>query len=89
MALPLTTCVQLPRIVNHVKTLDLSAFLVVAWCTYRSLNTLKLSVVIRTIVAEATIYFLAMVAVQVYVQLSYILAEVSLFLLVHIQLCDH
>ena len=60
------------------KHLDLSAFLVVAWCTYRNVNTLKLSVVIRTIVAEATIYFLAMVALQISVQLSLILAVQSL-----------
>jgi len=56
------------------KHLEISAFLVVAWCAYRNVSTLKLSAVVRTIVAEATIYFLAMVALQIYVQLSFILA---------------
>ena len=31
---------------------------------------------VRTIVAESTIYFLAMVALQIYIQLSYVLMEV-------------
>jgi len=62
------------RLLITGKHLDLSAFVVVAWCAYRHVNTLKFSVVIRTIVAEATIYFLAMVALQVYVQLGFILA---------------
>jgi len=46
------------------KTLELPAFLVVAWCASCNRGVLKFSAVIRTIVAEATIYFLAMVAVQ-------------------------
>ena len=58
------------------KHLELSAFLVIAWCAYRNMSTLKLSVVIRTIVTEATIYFLAMVAMQIYVQISFVLTEV-------------
>ena len=53
---------------------ELSAFLVVIWCAYRNVSTFKFSAVIRTIVAEATMYFLAMVALQVYVQLSFALA---------------
>jgi len=40
------------------------------------MRTLRISAVIRTIVAEATIYFLAMVALQIYIQLSYVLMEV-------------
>ena len=43
------------------------------------MSTLKLSAVIRTIVAEATMYFLAMVALQIYVQLSFVLMEVWSF----------
>ena len=56
------------------KHLELSAFVIVAWCAYRNVNTLKFSAVVRTIVAEATIYFLAMVALQIYIQLSFALA---------------
>lgn len=67
---------KIPRIAVHGKNLDLSAFLVVAWCAYRNISTVKLSVVVRTIVAEATMYFLAMVAVQIYVQLSYVFTKV-------------
>ena len=59
-----------------MEIIDLSAFLVVAWCAYRNMSTLKLSAVIRTIVAEATMYFLAMVALQMYVQLSFVLMKV-------------
>ena len=55
------------------KYLDLSAFLIIAWCAYRIANSLQITVLIRTIVAEATIYLLAMVALQVYIQLSFAL----------------
>jgi len=53
-----------------VEHLELSAFLVIVWCAYRNKGTLKLSALVRTIVAEATIYFLVMVAAQTYIQLS-------------------
>ena len=57
--------------------LELSAFLVIAWYTYRNIGMLKFSVLVRTIVAEGTIYFLAMVAIQVYCQLSLRLMKVQ------------
>jgi len=37
---------------------------------------LRLSAVVRTIVTEGTIYFLAMLAVQIYVLLSFVFLEV-------------
>jgi len=40
------------------------------------MNTLKFSAVIRTIVAEGTIYFIAMVALQIFILLSFILMGV-------------
>jgi len=49
---------------------ELSAFIVIVLYTYRNKSTLKLSALIRTLVAEATVYFLVMVALQIYVQLS-------------------
>ena len=49
-----------------------------AWCAYRGMSVLRLSVVVRTIVTEGTIYFLAMFALQIYIQLSFILMEVWL-----------
>ena len=64
------------RITDHGKPLELSAFIVVAWCAYRSMSTLKFSAVVRTIVAQGTVYFFAMFALQIYVQLSLILEEV-------------
>lgn len=64
------------RIADHEDRLDLSAFLVVAWCTFRNMGVFKLSAVVRTIATEATIYFLAMVVLQIYSQLSFILMEV-------------
>ena len=41
------------------------------------MNTFKFSAIVRTIVAEATIYFLAMVALQIYIQISLVLMEVQ------------
>jgi len=55
---------------------EISAFLSIVWYTYHIRSSLKFSVLIRTIVTEATIYFLAMVAMQTYVLLSLIFMEV-------------
>ena len=60
--------------------LGLSAFLVVAWCTFRHLDVLKLSAVVRTIATKVTIYFLAMVALQLYTRLSFVFMVVWPFL---------
>jgi len=49
---------------------ELSAFLVIAWYTYRNKSALKFSALVRTIISEATIYFLVMIALQTYIQLS-------------------
>ena len=46
--------------------MELSAFIVIVWCIYRLNRALKVSALISTIVTEATVYFLVMVAVQVY-----------------------
>jgi len=62
---------QFKLVPNSIATaFESSAFLVIAWYTYRNKSTLKFSALIRTMVTEATIYFLAMVALQTYVQLS-------------------
>lgn len=45
---------------------ELSAFAIIVWYIYRDRRTLKFSALIRTIVAEATVYFLVMVAAQAY-----------------------
>ena len=66
----------MPRVAHHAKHLELSAFLVIVWHTYHNKTMLKFSALIRTIVAEATIYFLAMIALQMYVQLSLIFMKV-------------
>lgn len=48
------------------------------------MGILKFSALARTLVAEATVYFLAMLTAQIYVQLSLILMEVqALSLLLH------
>ena len=57
--------------------LELSAFLVVVQYTYRHKSTLKFSALIRTMVAEATVYFLAMTAFQIYAQLSLVVMNVQ------------
>ena len=54
----------------HVIHLELSAFLVIVWHTYRNKSMLEFSALARAIFAEATAYFLAMMVLQVYVQLS-------------------
>jgi len=64
------------RLLTTGKRLESSAFLVIIWYTYRNKSTLKFSALIRTMVTEATIYFLAMVALQTYVQLSLSLTKV-------------
>jgi len=56
-------------------TFEVSAFLVIIWYSYRNKGTLKLSALVRTIVTDATIYFLAMVTLQIYIQVSYVLTE--------------
>ena len=68
---------NLPGIVDHGKHPDLSAFLVIAWCIFYNASAFKVSAVIRTIAADSTIYFLAMVAVQVYSLLSFVFMEVQ------------
>ena len=55
---------------------DLFAFLVIAWYTYRKKRMLQFSVVIRAIIGDASIYFIAMIAMQLYVQLSVTLSKV-------------
>ena len=63
----------------HVGHSDLSAFLIVAWYTYRNRGALKFSALIRAIATEGTAYFLVMVIVQTYIQLSLGLMEVQSF----------
>ena len=55
---------------------DISAILVIVWYTYRNKRTRKLSAVAHVLVAESTIYFLVMVAAQIYIQLSFNLIRV-------------
>jgi len=55
---------------------ELSAFLAIAWYTYRNKGALKFSALIRTIISEATIYFMVMIAVQTYIQISLSLMKV-------------
>ena len=70
---------------------DLFAFLVIAWYTYRKKRMLQFSVVIRAIIGDASIYFIAMIALQIYVQLSLSLTKVRSFseLPFHFAIIDH
>ena len=68
---------------------ELSAFLVIALYTYRNKAALKFSALVRTIVSEATIYFLVMVAVQTYIQISLSVMKVQSPLSVSAPLCSH
>ena len=56
--------------------IELSAFLVIVFYTYRNKRSLKFSGLVFTVVTESTVYFLAMVAAQIYVQISYNLIKV-------------
>jgi len=56
--------------------LELSAFLVIVWHMYRIKSSPELSELIRAIVTGATLYFLAMIALQAYVLSSLIFMQV-------------
>jgi len=45
---------------------ELSAFIVIVWNVYHLNRGLKFSALVRTIITEATVYFLAMIALQIY-----------------------
>lgn len=64
------------RITDCGKHSELSAFLAIVWYTYRGEGALRFSALARTILAEGTIYFFVIVAVQTYVLLSVNLMEV-------------
>jgi len=57
---------------------DTSAILTVIWYTYRNKGSLKFSALARVIIAEATIYFIIMLAAQIYIQISFNLIKVGL-----------
>lgn len=62
---------QFKSVPNAIGTaFELSAFFVIIWYTYQNKSALKFSALVRTIAAEATMYFLVMVAAQTYVQIS-------------------
>ena len=65
------------EIADYKEHSDISAFLIIAQYTYRNKRMLKFSALVRAIVAEASIYFLAMLAMQIYVQLSVSLMQVQ------------
>ena len=67
----------MPGVADRGERLELSAFLVVVQYTYRHKSTLKFSALIRTMIAEATIYFLAMTALQIYALLSLVVMKVQ------------
>ena len=47
---------------------EISAFAVVVWYVYHDKHMLEFSALVRTIVKQATIYFIVIVAVQIYLQ---------------------
>jgi len=55
---------------------EVSAFLVIAFYVNRNRGTLRLSALLYRIAAESTVYFLAMVAAQIYIQMSFNLTKV-------------
>ena len=72
----LTRIIVRGLVADHEVHLELSAFLVIVLYTYSNKRALKFSAVVSTIVSEATIYFLAMVAVQTFIQISMNVMEV-------------
>ena len=65
-----------PEYSAYRKSIEISAICTVVWYTYRNKRTLKLSALARVLVTEATVYFLVMVAAQIYIQLSFNLVKV-------------
>ena len=55
---------------------EISAILTVIWYTYRNKGSLKFSALARVIMTEATIYFIIMLAAQIYIQVSFNLIKV-------------
>lgn len=56
--------------------LEISIFLVIVWYTYHNQGKFRFSALVRTIITEATIYFLVMSAMQTYVLISWSLMSV-------------
>lgn len=65
-----------PEYSAYRESIEISAICTVVWYTYRNKRTLKLSALARVLVTEATVYFLVMVAAQIYIQLSFNLVKV-------------
>ena len=53
------------RVTDREEHSELSAFLAIPWYTYRDQRMLKFSGLIRTLVGEAMIHFLAMISIQI------------------------
>lgn len=49
---------------------EVSAFVVVVWYTHRNREALETSSLVRAIAKQATIYFLVIVGVQIYLQVA-------------------
>ena len=50
--------------------IEISVFMVIVWYTYRNKDSLKFSALVRAIIAQATIYFLVIAGVQIYLQVA-------------------
>ena len=80
-----------PRLpsVPQLTVSDISAFLLILWFAYSNAVNLRLPVLLRTIVADATVYFIVAACVHAAVLLFLVLGDVSrrplstLMLLIH------
>ena len=60
-------------------SIEVSAFTIIVWHTYRSSHGLRLMALIRTIVIQASVWFIAIIITQIYVQVSFHYMEVWTF----------
>ena len=57
--------------------LDVSVFAIVVWYTFRHTNMFKFSALLRTMLAQATVYIIAIIIMQIYIQVSLSCADQS------------
>ena len=69
-------------------SIEVSAFTIVVWYTYRNRSMLKLMVLVRTIVTQASIWFIGIIIAHIYIQANFSgLAVCSFVRLINLVAC--
>ena len=51
--------------------IEISAFTIIVWYAYHPGNTFKLMALVRTVLIQASIWFIAIIIVQMYIQVNF------------------